>query len=50
MIHVEERSSYLDEDAGSLDSAGRHLALAEDNLRQLAASAGTHRSGRVSLR
>src|ERR671914_752989 len=28
---VEGRSSYLDADAGSLDSAGRRLALAEDD-------------------
>src|SRR6185295_3319725 len=31
ITHVEGRSSYLDEDAGSLDSAGRRLALAEDD-------------------
>jgi polyphosphate kinase len=31
MIQFEGRSSYLDEDAGSLDSAGRRLALAEDD-------------------
>src|SRR2546423_4111332 len=31
MTKVEGRSSYLDEDAGSLDSAGRRLALAEDD-------------------
>jgi polyphosphate kinase len=30
MTQVEERSSYLDADAGSLDSVGRRLALAED--------------------
>jgi len=30
MTPVEGRSSYLDEDAGSLDGAGRSLALAED--------------------
>lgn len=31
MTQVEGRSSYLDADAGSLDSAGRRLALAEDD-------------------
>ena len=31
MTQVEGRTSYLDEDAGSLDSAGRRLALAEDD-------------------
>ena len=31
MTQVEGRSSYLDEHAGSLDSAGRRLALAEDD-------------------
>jgi polyphosphate kinase len=31
MTRFEERSSYLDEHAGSLDSAGRRLALAEDD-------------------
>jgi len=31
MTQVEGRPSYLDEDAGSLDSAGRRLALAEDD-------------------
>ena len=31
MTHVEECSSYLDADAGTLDSAGRRLALAEDD-------------------
>jgi polyphosphate kinase len=31
MTQVEGRSSYLDADAGSLDSVGRRLALAEDD-------------------
>ncbi|HEY4409995.1 MAG TPA: RNA degradosome polyphosphate kinase, partial [Acidimicrobiia bacterium] len=31
MTETEGRSSYLDEDAGSLDSAGRRLALCEDD-------------------
>jgi polyphosphate kinase len=31
MTQVEGRSSYLDADAGSIDSAGRRLALAEDD-------------------
>jgi polyphosphate kinase len=31
MTQLEGRSSYLDEDAGSLDTAGRRLALAEDD-------------------
>jgi len=31
MTQVEDGSSYLDADAGSLDSAGRRLALAEDD-------------------
>jgi polyphosphate kinase len=30
MSRADGRPSYLDEDAGSLDSAARHLALAED--------------------
>ena len=31
MTHVEGRSTYLDEDAGSLDSVGRRLELSEDD-------------------
>src|SRR5919198_5784213 len=31
MTQIEGRLSYLDEDAGSLDVAGRRLALAEDD-------------------
>ena len=31
MAETEGRSSYLDEDAGSLDSAGRRLALCRDD-------------------